>query len=260
MWGGHLWTLKADEDCPGLHRASDRATARLLSLHGLARAGRFEAGAFAAASLVHFERLRSRVQATFAPQKWDGLLVRAAWSPARGGDAVDLEVQVSLTSEATISELDVVVLSQVWGRGGEQPAVQPERLDAREARATALGYKSREPAGAVREATKAPLPRSPQLSLRPRVAAWPGLDPGVFYVEMARANDVARRITDEPIHAGSTTGPALSTRYDLFGHDLEKGVVLRARLRGCWIRSSRPDDDALALEKEFRGEPLPLGP
>jgi len=259
-WGGRPWTLKVDEACPGLRGESDCAGVKLLSLHGLAQVGRFESAAFTGATLVGFERLRCRVQATFAPRGWGGLVVRAAWSPTAGRDAIDLEVQVSCTSVGAIHDLEVVVLSQVGEHDGEQPSAPFLRMEARDARSAALTYDGRESALALRGMTMAALPQSPQLSLRPRVFARPGLETGVFYVEMAQPNDVARRITAEHIHDGSTTALALSTRYGLFGHDLEKGVVLRSRLRGYWIRSLTPEDDARSLYREFIREPLPLGP
>jgi hypothetical protein len=52
----------------------------------------------------------------------------------------------------------------------------------------------------------------------------------------------------------------MATCYQLFGHDLEKGVILRARLRGLWLNSETPDVQALAAYEQFLGEPLPLGP
>jgi hypothetical protein len=70
-------------------------------------------------------------------------------------------------------------------------------------------------------------------------------------VELAHPDDVSRRI-----HEG--TLPFTTTRYALFGHDLEKGVVLRARLRGYWRPKTSALADAERLYAEFLGEPLPL--
>ena len=67
-------------------------------------------------------------------------------------------------------------------------------------------------------------------------------------------------ISNQPPGERTPQRTTLSTRYGLFGHDLEKGVVLRARLRAVWIRSQTPDVDARALFEEFLREPPPLGP
>ncbi|MFI5455137.1 MAG: hypothetical protein ACHRXM_06760 [Isosphaerales bacterium] len=249
-----------DEACPGLRWQSGRSIVTLLSLHGVAQAGRFESGAFSGATLLGFERHRAGVQATFAPAGWGGLVVRAGWSPDALREAVDLEIQVSATSVGELSALEVAVVSRLGEIGGNEPTVFAGRVEPRDGRSAALSYDGRESALALRALTTLPLPESPRLDLRPLVVAPPGAEAGVFYVEMAHPNDVARRISGEHVRHGSTTAIAQSTRYGLFGHDLEKGVVLRARLRGCWIRSRTPEDDALALYREFLREPLPLGP
>ena len=59
---------------------------------------------------------------------------------------------------------------------------------------------------------------------------------------------------------GRRRSPAAHVRYALFGLAIEKGVILRARLRGCWIRSRNPEAEAQALYREFLDQPLPLGP
>jgi hypothetical protein len=73
---------------------------------------------------------------------------------------------------------------------------------------------------------------------------------------MVHPDDVARRITE----SGKPTSVGNTTRYGVFGHDLERGIVLRARLRGVWTQSPTARDDALAMFDQFRAEPPPLGP
>ena len=77
---------------------------------------------------------------------------------------------------------------------------------------------------------------------------------------MAHPDDVARRISTDPAAASSATVPGRFVRYGFFGLSIEKGVILRARLRGCWIHSSEPEDAARALYEEFLKQPPPLGP
>jgi hypothetical protein len=71
---------------------------------------------------------------------------------------------------------------------------------------------------------------------------------------------VARRIISGPVGEAFSIGSTVSVRHALFGHDLEKGVILLGRLRGLWIRSEAPEHDTLALLDEFLRDPLPLGP
>ena len=77
---------------------------------------------------------------------------------------------------------------------------------------------------------------------------------GRDYVEMVQANDCARRVLSKPA-AG-----AFSIDHELFGHDLEKGVVLRGRIRGIWIESHSPEDEIRRRYDEFLDEPPSLGP
>jgi hypothetical protein len=69
-----------------------------------------------------------------------------------------------------------------------------------------------------------------------------------YYLEMIHPDDGTRREADG--------GWA---RYTLFGYDLERGVILRGRLRGVWL-DHRPDEAEVARRlDEFLREPLPLG-
>ncbi|MEJ7637265.1 MAG: hypothetical protein WKF75_04555 [Singulisphaera sp.] len=72
---------------------------------------------------------------------------------------------------------------------------------------------------------------------------------------MVALRDVARRITE----GGTISRVGHTTRYGLLGHDLEKGVVLRARLRGLWTDSKTPEREALEHLGRFLQEPLFLG-
>jgi hypothetical protein len=222
-WAGRSWTLKLDEPCPGLHCASDRSEQKLLALAGLARSGRLDENAFHAGTLAGIERWRERVQATFAPPGWGGLRVRAAWGPLPRGEAIDLEIQAAASSVGELREFEVAVLSRLAGPGASQAGM-------------------------------------PRALYPPLVVAPPGGEAGEYYVEMARPGDVTRRFFDERVESGSAPAFVLRAHYALFGHDLEKGVVLRARLRGLWLRSAAPEVDALARYREFLTEPPPLGP
>ena len=119
-------------------------------------------------------------------------------------------------------------------------------------RSAALAYDGRESALALRGMTIAPLPKSPQLPLRPRVfARRRGLRPPFFMSRWhnpttSRAGSPAEHIT-RWVHA---TALALSTRYDAFrSRPGESGVVLRspACFEGTGFGPWTPEDDAGSL-------------
>jgi hypothetical protein len=256
--GGRQWTLKLDEAAPGLAGTDGRTLAKLLALHEVSAVGRCEEGAFNGSTLTGFARHRGRIEATFAPPGWGGLSVRAVWGPSSAGDGVDLEVQVSATSVGVLKRLEVGVLSQ-WGvEFREPPLVLASQVEARDVRSAAASYDGRESASTLQRLTTLPVPASPQ-GVMPRILVLPESPEDACYIEMVQPNDCARRIIREPAAEPSVPGMILSTRYGLFGHDLEKGVVLRARLRGLWIRSKTPEVDARARYEQFVREPPPLG-
>jgi hypothetical protein len=169
-------------------------------------------------------------------------------------------VQVAATSVGELKSFEVEVKSEWIESPDEQPNSMARWIEARDACAADLTYDGRESAGALPVSTSFALPGASRPWLLPSVFAPPGAEPDRFYVEMVQPNDATRRIVRKSIDRGSGARLALSNRYGLFGHDLEKGVVLRARLRGLWIVSRTPADDSLSLYQEFLREPAPLGP
>jgi hypothetical protein len=255
--GSRPWRLELDEINPGLIWPECPTHAKLLAMHSLATVGRCDDRAFHGASLVGVAQHRGRIEATFVSPGWEGLQIRAAWAPAPVGDGVDLEVQIHATTDQVIERIEVRICSE-WGNNLAQPRaslVEPRDVDA-----AALSYDGRESASTLQGLTTLPIPPSSPHTLAPRWFTPPGSDRDTYYVEMVQPNDCARRIRHEP--AEPSPGPAtnLSTQYGLFGHDLEKGVVLRARLRGLWIRSRSPQQDAQACYEAFLSEPPALGP
>jgi len=259
FWGGRPWTLKFNEAAPGLSWAGQGAAAKLLSLTALRAAGRLDFSPFTSATLAGFELYRDRATAIFAPPDWGGLIVRAAWSKSAAADVVDLEVQASATSVSELFGLEVEVFSQWMELGGEPSSSSVWKVEPRDIRSAASSYDGRETSRVLKRLTTLPVPESTDARLQPLVFAPRATDPAeLFYVEMVQPDDVARRIWIGPAEQPASLG-ARSIRYGLFGHDLEKGVVLRARLRGAWIRSHTPEDDARRLNDDFLREPLPLG-
>lgn len=247
-WGGRTWVLKVDGAVPGL-TVRGAAVGPLLALEGVAAIGRSEPGALSGATLIGHERVAERVEATYAPVDWGGLTVRAAWVPVEG-DAISLEVQVSARTVDELKGVEVKVASvlpEPAGTGSVRRWVEP-----RDARSAGLSYDGRE--RDIQGLTTLP-PPDESSPLAPRVVPGPWPD-AWSYIEVVHPDDAARRITE----AAKRTSLGHTTRYGLFGHDLEKGVVLRARLRGVWTQSSTARQDALVLYERFLREPPPLGP
>jgi hypothetical protein len=229
IWGGREWTLKVDGPCPGLCLSSSETPSKLLSLDHLAGPSRRDFEAFTPQTLVDVERYRSSVRATFAPPSWGGLRVRAAWSAA-AAEAVDLEIQISASSVGELDELEVALV-------------------------TRPGFPPIEQAGTpVQPVLPGPGPRGPSLWRAP----WGPTD--LFYAEMVHPDDLARRKRAQPNSGQEATSPAPEAHYSLFGLELEKGVILRGRLRGSWFRSSDPRAKLAALYADFLANALPLGP
>jgi hypothetical protein len=256
-WGGRPWALNFDEPEPGLRSKVDVGCASVLCLHGIATAGRFESRVFNPDTLIKMERYRSRIQATFAPSGWGGLTVRAAWSPSCGEAGIDLEVQASATSVGLLSDVEVIVQSK-WERAGarEPSTVMSRWITPRDARAAALSYDGREAGADLHRLTTLPI----REGSRTGIFTPPGAARGAYYVEMVQPNDMARQIRMEPSEPELSDLESLILRYGLFGHDFEKGVVFRARMRACWVTSDTYARGVQSLYQEFLNEPPPLGP
>jgi hypothetical protein len=209
---------------------------------------------------VGWDLTRGRLAAAYAAAGWSGLTVRAVWSPLSGRVGVDLEIQASTNSAAKLERVEVGIASH-WMKGdcGNSLALA-SRVESRDAQSAAQSYDGREPAAVLSSLTTLPLATSWATALKPLVVAIPGAARPLHYVEMAQPDDVARRIIGSPADDRATSELVFSARYGLLGHDIEKGVILRARLRGLWIESERPEDEAQALWRQFLDEPLPLGP
>src|SRR5205823_4180095 len=109
--------------------------------------------------------------------------------------------------------------------------------------------------------TTAPVPGQGEHGIAPVALRSPWEDIAGSYVEMVRPEDVARLMVISQGGPGDRKAQAVATRHGLFGLDLEKGVVLRGRLRGRWV-TGPPERLAITAAREFRqflDEPPPLG-
>lgn len=245
-WAGREWTLALDAPDPGLHAPG---AGPMLALAALAARGRHDRTAFAPRQLAGFERHHGRIEATFLPADWSELTVRAAWAPFQD-HGIDLEIQVSTRSVGQLRAVEVLIDSALGHPAGDQPRV----VTARDRHAAGLSYDGREES--VDDLATEPVPRSSD--------GWTCWDwdyapsashaaPAGWQVVMGRPEDVSRRILAR----------GAATTFALFGHDLERGIVLRGRVRALVIPRA-PGDEATGLRAirvaydAFCQEPPPL--
>ena len=257
---GRPWNLPLDNPKPGLCRSDGPSTACLLGLHHISTTGRRDEGVFVASSLIEVECHRGRVQATFEPRGWHGLRVRAAWEPTPDRDGFDLEVQVSVASTGTLRRFEVAVDSRLSETAGLSRPDRMYRVEPRDVHAAGTSYDGREPPNLLHSLTTMPVPATSPHALPPLIIGDPGVIPGKSYVEMVRPDDCARRIAAASGDTGPSSDRASSLRYGLFGHDLEKGVVLRGRIRGIWVDSASLEGEVRRQHERFLEEPPSLGP
>lgn len=151
------------------------------------------------------------------------VLLRAVWS-ALDENGVDLEVEASTRSVGLVQGLSLILGSR-WPLSS-----RVQVLDT--------------PAG------DAPLVLMPP-SIRQTItlATMPSF-PGQTYVEMAQPFG----LVDEPAEH-----PGAGSRYRFFGHDLERGVLLRGRIRGVWVPGEASVEQANQLWRQFAATPIHLG-
>ena len=243
-WAGEAWTLEHVDGRMGLR--SRGSTWLHLALAGLAATGRRDDTAFQSSALISLEVIHSRLVATFEPSGWHGLTVRAAWGRCRDGAGVDMEVQASASSVGELRRLEVLVETATGGGwSGDHPLI----VDPRDRAAAASTYDGREA-----DATLARLSTNvvhPSGSPRFHPVRLVSSDRGPF-VTMAHPQDVARWV-----HVDGAAGVAI--RYALFGVDLEKGVVLRGRLREVCLADGEASFGRQDEERRFfLTEPPPL--
>ena len=251
------WILDLNTKHPGVYLRESTGEAKLLSMNSIATLNRSDELAFQPSNLIQVSQCRGRIEATYDPEGWNGLRIRAAWSRVPVGDGVDLEVQIQASKQETFLRLEVGICTE-WGDvRGEVLASQVEPRDPDSAQQTYDGHES---PNQLQVLTSLPIPSPSPHRIEPRIFSMAGSNRDIYYVEMVRPNDCSRRLLLNPNGMYSEPGTGMSTRYELFGHDLEKGVVLRGRLRGLWIKSGSPERDAHACYEAFLSEPPPLGP
>ncbi|MGC8638880.1 MAG: hypothetical protein ACP5XB_03250 [Isosphaeraceae bacterium] len=253
--GGRRWSLQLDVDCPGL-RAADRPADQVLTLRALAAVGRTDLLALSSRSLVGVERVARRIEARYAPPGWSGLQVLASWSPTQELDGIDLEVEAMATSVGELKAVEVLVSSRLAAPEASTQEPGHIRVHPRDARSAALSYDGREPASTLGRLTTTPVPLTLEPTFSQAMASGPPVECGGRYLELAHPHDVARRIIEGqmPVASGD-----LSIRYGLFGYDLEKGVIVRGRLRGLWVPRDMADELSLQAFHDFLELPPPLG-
>jgi hypothetical protein len=166
--------------------------------------------------------------------------VQAHWIKSEG-EAIDLHVELQARTVGRLSKLEVVILSAL---GALPDAGSHRSVEPRDIASAALSYDGRE------NDVSALVTGPPGQPLEPWLAPRTGRE-GWTYAELAHSDDVSRRSLEGRL-------PYHVVRHNLFGHDLEKGVVLRARLRGVWLAKASAMRDVERHFDAFRRESLPL--
>jgi hypothetical protein len=238
-WGGLPWDLRLDSPVPGLY-SSDPERGPLLGLEAIAALRRPIERVFAATPPASVERHGPRLAATYFPPGWGTLRLTAAWTSIDEA-TIDLDVEIQTRDFERLRGFEWIILSRLAGdiEPGAHRSVTP-----RDARSAGFTYDGRESDLAALVSGPPGEPLGPWLAPRSGREGW-------TYVELAHPDDVSRRI-----HEG--TLPFRATRTALFGHDLERGVVLRGRMRGLWLRKEHAHTAADRAWRDFRDRPLPL--
>ncbi len=259
-WAGKIWRLRLDSASPGLAR-SDVPAGLVLAMAGLSSTDRRDLEVFDERNLTSVELFRERVQASYRPSGWGDLEVRASWGLTADGQSVDLEVQVSASSVGELRDVEVFVSSCPGGSENRSIAKTRFLVRPRNARSAAMTYDGREPSESLYELTTAPVPRPGTKDPGPIILHSGSDDDPSGFLEMVHPDDLSRRIVTLEQRTQDTEGIAVATRTALFGHDLEKGVVIRGRLRGRWFGTSPDPDGVPALQEfaHFLDAPPPLG-
>jgi hypothetical protein len=246
-------------ECPGL-LAVDQPDNHVLALRGLAAPGRSDPAALSGQWLVGVDHVGERVEARFAPAEWGGIQVRARWCLEPTGNGIDLEVEALASSVGELKRVEVFVTTRLRDPGIPSSELRRLRVHPRDSRSASLSYDGREAVSDLARLTTEPLPASMEPEFWQCAVFGPSVLDGDRYLELAHPDDVARRIVEGDHQIGPITRPGLSIRYGLFGHDLEKGVIVRGRLRGLWISRSDADDLPHRAVRAFLETPPPLGP
>jgi hypothetical protein len=255
-WAEREWCLNVDGDFPGLSRPG--LAGSILSLDGVAAIGRADPKAFHGGNLRNLELFRGRVQATYSPPDWSGLKVRAAWSPDESGRYLDLEVQATARSVGELRALEVIVTSQFLDAGSSAGRFA-SWVRPRDIHAAALSYDGRVPADELARLTTLPIPLAGHSAFGPIQVRSPWSDVPGCYFEMVHPHDVSRQIILGTTGTEPPVGFAVGIRHALFGHDLEKGVALRGRLRATWEGVPMTESNPMEAYRELIESSPPLG-
>ncbi len=222
-----MWTWDPAAAAPGLVLSGIAPCARLLTLEGMA-CGPSGAGLTLLGAPVRAERLHDRVIADYTVTLGGEVAVRATWMPTHGLDGVDLFVEASTPTVGEVADLRLII-------GGSMPGARSIQ---------------------VARASHVPEHRGELGFMPPAVEATITLvrDPafaGRAYVELVL-----------PLGLAGVERPSITSgllpRYAFFGGDLERGVVVRGRVRGAWVPDGEAELQADALWHAFRSLPPAL--
>ncbi|MDX2037593.1 MAG: hypothetical protein SFX72_13150 [Isosphaeraceae bacterium] len=203
----------------------------VLAMRAVVDAPRVDDSAFEAATLAGIDLHLGRLQATWHPRDWGGMVVKGVWEPLADG-GLDLTVHLQADSVDELQAVEIEVGSRLRRASTSASGPAPESIG--------------------RAATSADATVLPGFEPHPSTAWIHEEASGRCYVELCGGHDLSRSSLRE-----EADGELLE--HALFGHALEKGVVLRARLRGYWFETRPTHEQVIDLLSRFRAEPLPIG-
>jgi hypothetical protein len=242
-WGNGTCELRLNQTQPGVFLGRHGP---LLGLAGLARHNLWAVTALCPDAIVRVEERLGRLEATYQPAGWHELTIRLAWyQPDQDVRAMELEVEILTRSVGELMGVEVMTIHTL----GRAPSWdRPHAQFARDARRLTLSRDGREPRHIPVNSLLEEPPREPigLLGADPE-----GGEDRASLAVVAHPLDVSRWIEDE----------SGTCRIALFGHDLERGVVVRGRLRAWRLgkeAASWSEPELSQAVTAFLAEPPPL--
>ena len=246
------WAIRWHSVTPGLYwspTGQNKWYGPFLGAIGLTASGQTQDGTLNESNLTQIEVIRDRCEFSFAPSCWHDTTVRFVWSPVGPAD-FDLMTEVSTRSVGLLHGVELGIESSAW--------LYPEKVN--------LWYEStRDELAAIRSADgresdwlekQSHIEPDSDVTGTSESKRWlptclTSSDGQVQFLEGAHPIDISRRYRDSENR---------SQRTWVFGHDMERGVVFRARNRGRFVRRSETINLAMIdhWQKLILDEPLPL--
>jgi len=246
------WAIRWHAVTPGLYWSAtgqNKWYGPFLGTIGLTASGQTQDGTLNESNLTQIEVIRDRCEFSFAPSGWHDTTVRFVWSPVGPAD-FDLMTEVSTRSVGLLRGVELGIESSAW--------LNPEKINlwyqsTRDELAAKRSVDGRESGWIDKQngfETDNRVSGSRE-SKRWLATCLTSSDGQMQFLEGAHPFDISRRYRDSENR---------SQRTWVLGHDMERGVVFRARNRGRFVSPLETVNSAMTdlWQKLILDEPLPL--